>query len=264
MTELLLVGASGLAREVLILLRNHPEYAPIGILDDLPGQRGTTVGGVSVLGSLDEVTRHPAARVLICVGRGEARARIADRLLALGVTEDRYVSLVHQSVEVPEGCRIGSGSIVLAGVVLTADVILGRHTVVMPQVTLTHGDRVDDFVTLCAGVTLGGDVSIGSGAYLGMNAAVRERVRIGPGAVLGMGSAVLENVPDRETWVGVPARRLRAAAGDPLPPEAAAVPPTTVPPTTVPPTTVPPAARPTLPALVVPVLRAPWPTGGIE
>lgn len=211
MTELLLVGASGLAREVLTLLRNHAEYAPVGILDDLPGLRGAAIDGIPVLGRLDQITRHPAARILICVGRGEARARIADRLLALGVTDARYARLVHRSVEVPDNCQIGAGSIVLAGVVLTADVNIGRHTVVMPHVTLTHGDRVDDFATLCAGVTLGGNVSVGSSAYLGMNAAVRERVRIGREAVVGMGSVVLEDVPDRETWAGVPAHLLEVA-----------------------------------------------------
>ena len=250
MTELLLVGASGLAREVLTLLRNRPEYVLVGILDDLPGLQGSSVDGVPILGGLDQITRYPAARILICVGRGEARARISDRLAGLGVTDSRYARLVHHSVEVPDTCRIGVGSIVLAGVVLTADVVLGRHTVVMPTVTLTHGDRVDDFATLCAGVSLGGNVSVGAGAYLGMNAAVREGVRIGRGAVLGMGSAVLENLPDRETWVGVPARRLRAAADGPLVP--------------LPPTSVPAPEAPLAPALATPVRGTPALTGGIE
>ena len=251
MTELLLVGASGLAREVLTLLRNRPEDAPVGILDDLPVLHGSSVDGVPVLGGLDQITHHPAARILICVGRGDARARIADRLLGLGVTEARYARLVHPSVEVPDNCLVGAGSIVLAGVVLTADVVLGRHTVVMPNVTLTHGDRVEDFATVCAGVTLGGNVSVGASAYLGMNAAVRERVRIGRGAVLGMGSVVLENVPDRETWVGVPARRLRADG--PLVASALAS-PASVPAREVPPT----------PALASPAPGTPVLAGGTE
>ena len=92
---------------------------------------------------------------------------------------------------------------------LTADVEVGEHVVLMPHVTLTHGCTVADFATLCAGVSLGGDVEVGEAAYLGMNASVREGVRIGADATVGMGSVVLDDVPAGETWVGVPARPIR-------------------------------------------------------
>jgi acetyltransferase-like isoleucine patch superfamily enzyme len=42
-----------------------------------------------------------------------------------------------------------------------------------------------------------------------MNASVREGVSLGTDAVLGMGAALLTDLPDGETWAGVPARRLR-------------------------------------------------------
>jgi acetyltransferase-like isoleucine patch superfamily enzyme len=38
---------------------------------------------------------------------------------------------------------------------------------------------------------------------------IRENVRIGAGAVIGMGAVVLADVPDGQTWVGSPARKLR-------------------------------------------------------
>jgi acetyltransferase-like isoleucine patch superfamily enzyme len=99
--------------------------------------------------------------------------------------------------------------VLLAHTVLTANVHVGDHVVAMPHVTLTHDDQVSDFVTLCAGVSLGGTVCVGAGAYLGMNASVREGVSLGTDAVLGMGAALLTDLPDGETWAGVPARRLR-------------------------------------------------------
>ena len=76
----------------------------------------------------------------------------------------------------------------------------------MPHVTLTHDDVVEDFATLCAGVTLGGASQVGEAAYLGMNAAVRERVRRRqPAQRSAWAPCCSTTSPTDETWVGVPA-----------------------------------------------------------
>ena len=209
---LVLVGAGGLAREVLAVARRHGPYEVVGVLDDDPAARGRDVGGVPVLGGLRALAGLPDAAVLACVGHGRARAGLVTRLAAAGVGPDRWATVVHPSVEVPDGCTVGAGSVLLAGVVLTADVRVGRHVVLMPHVTLTHDDEVRDAATLAAGATLGGRVRVGPRAYLGMRSAVRERVRVGAGATLGMGAVLLTDLPDDETWAGVPARPLHRAA----------------------------------------------------
>jgi sugar O-acyltransferase (sialic acid O-acetyltransferase NeuD family) len=205
---LLLVAASGLAREVLAAVRTHGAFDVVGFLDDSAERQGTTIDGVPVLGTIAAVTAVPGPRLLVCAGRGAVRERIVARLDALDVSPRRYATFVHPSVEVPGGCEIGSGSIVLAGVALTTAVALGEHVVVMPNVTLTHDDVLQDFATVCAGVALGGAVVVGRGAYLGMSSSVREGTVVGAGATLGMGAALLHDLPPGETWAGVPARPL--------------------------------------------------------
>ncbi|SMH39599.1 sugar O-acyltransferase, sialic acid O-acetyltransferase NeuD family [Rathayibacter oskolensis] len=205
MPELILVGASGLAREALALIAAAGRHRPVAVVDDGAARWGSELAGVPVIGGLDAVHQHPRAEIVVCVGHGSARARLVDRLRAVGVVDSRYARLVHPGVHVPDDCRIGAGSILFAGVVLTADVSLGRHVVAMPNVTLTHGNRIGSFATLCAGVTLGGGVRVGEEAYLGMSASVRERARIGRRATLGMGAVLLRDQPAGETWIGVPA-----------------------------------------------------------
>jgi sugar O-acyltransferase (sialic acid O-acetyltransferase NeuD family) len=212
---LLLVAAGGLARETAAAARAAGRRV-LGCLDDDATRWGTDAApGLPVLGALEEATRHSDAALVVCAGKGSVRARLVDRLAGFGLGADRYSTVVHPAAALAPDTVLGEGSVLLAGVVATAQVAVGAHVVCMPRVVLTHDDRLGDHVTLCAGVVLGGEVVVGRTAYLGMGASVRERTVVGEGAVIGMGAVVLDDVPPGETWVGVPARALRGATGHP-------------------------------------------------
>jgi sugar O-acyltransferase (sialic acid O-acetyltransferase NeuD family) len=167
------------------------------------------IGGVEVLGPVESV-RDRDAFVAVCTGRPDnyfSRKRIVVRL---GLERDRYATIVHPSCALAADTKVGAGSVLLAGVVATSDVIVGEHVAVMPQVVLTHDDRIGDYATLGAGVRLGGGASIEEGAYVGAGAMAHQNVTIGRWALLGMGSVALRDVPCAEGWAGVPARKLRA------------------------------------------------------
>ncbi len=204
---LLLVAASGLAREVLSVCEATGREV-VGILDDSPAKAGAQLGSTTVLGPLERVRDHPDAQLLLCAGKGSVRRDLASRLAALGVGDGRYATVVDPSVRVPSSCSVGVGTILLGGVVLTADVRVGRHVVCMPHVTLTHDDDLADYVTLTTGVSLGGGVTVGEAAYIGMNASVREQRTVGAGCVLGMGAVLIADQPPGTVFAGVPARAI--------------------------------------------------------
>src|SRR5690348_7620847 len=94
-TPLILIAASGLAREVLACLEGqYYYYDVVGVLDDSPALQGTSIGGVPVLGPLSAVLDHPKAQLLVCAGKGAVRAAIVDRLAELGIGEDRFATVV--------------------------------------------------------------------------------------------------------------------------------------------------------------------------
>ncbi|RCG31535.1 acetyltransferase [Sphaerisporangium album] len=215
MTPLLIVGAGGLARETVQVVHAINDVSPtwdlLGHLDDDPAKHGTIVDGVPVLAGSDEAVKREDAKIVICTANPQdnaVRSRIAARL---GLPPQRYATLVHPAASVSRSSTIGPGSVVLAQVVLTAAVTVGAHVCVMPHVTLTHDDVVEDFVTLAAGCRLAGGVRVERGAYVGSGALVRENLTIGAHALVGMGAVVTKNVPAREVWAGVPARFIRPA-----------------------------------------------------
>ena len=206
---LLLVGAGGLARETLELVRAVNRLTPtwdlLGLLDDDSRQHGSEVLGVRVLGPSAAVDDHPDALVVACVASPSdppRRLRLVERL---GLPAERYATLVHPAAVLPESATLGPGCIVHATTVLTADVELGAHVAVMPAVVLTHDDVVGDGVTFGAGARVAGAVRIERGAYVGSGALVRENLVIGSGAVVGMGAVVTRSVPAGEVWAGIPA-----------------------------------------------------------
>ena len=209
MRPLLIVGAGGFARETVEAIRAinaiEPTWRLLGLLDDDPARHGCVVAGVPVIGPLELVHQEPRASVVLTTGRPDnyvSRPLIAARL---GLADERYATIVHPTATVGSTCTIGCGSVLLAHADLTADVTVGRHVVVMPQVVLPHDVRVDDFATLASGVRVGGACHIAEGAYIGAATVLREMTSVGPRALVGMGSVVTRDVPGERKWMGSPA-----------------------------------------------------------
>jgi len=211
-TPLLIVGAGGFGRETAAAVHAVNAVAPrwdlLGFVDDDPALAGREFEGVDILGSVDaEIAARPSAHVVVCTGRpGNHFSRFAI-VRRLRLAPDRYATIVHPAASIAATAVIGHGSVILAGVVATAQCWIGSHVAVMPVVSITHDDRIGDFATLASGVRLGGGVAVELGAYLGAGALVREALTVGAWSLVAMGAVVTRAVPPAEMWAGVPARR---------------------------------------------------------
>jgi sugar O-acyltransferase (sialic acid O-acetyltransferase NeuD family) len=207
-----IVGAGGFARETAEAVRAinavTPRWELLGYVDDNADLKGVEIQGLPVLGPVAMVQDLDSASVVVCTGRPDnyfSRKRIVGRL---ELPPGRYATVVHPTAHLAPSTSVGRGSVILAGVVTTASVHIGRHVMVMPGAVFTHDDHLANFVTVASRVCLGGGVRIGEGAYLGAGALVRESRTIGAWALVGMGAVVTENIPRREVWAGVPARKM--------------------------------------------------------
>lgn len=86
--------------------------------------------------------------------------------------------------------------------------VIGDRCKIDNNIHIAHGCKIGNDVLIVAGSVIGGSVVIGNGTFIGMNASIKNKVRIGAGCIIGAGAVVLKDVPDGETWVGNPGKKL--------------------------------------------------------
>ena len=209
---LVIFGAGGLGREVLLLLQQLNEVRPAwnvrGFYDD-HAPATPTVAGLPYLGTAADLnaTTEPLA-VAVAVGSSASRAAVRCRLTAPRLT---FPVLVHPQVVLTPQQRIvlGEGCIVQQGCLLTCDITLGRFVLLNLGCTVGHDAVLADFCSLMPHASVSGAARLSAGCYLGTNATVIQGVRVGENSIVGAGAVVVRDLPANVTAVGVPARELR-------------------------------------------------------
>lgn len=91
---------------------------------------------------------------------------------------------------------------------VVGNTIISRGSKIDHHVHVGHGAKIGEDCLIVAGTVIGGSAEIGDRCYLGMGCLIKNKVKIGNDVTVGMGAVVLKDIPDGETWVGNPARRL--------------------------------------------------------
>ena len=89
------------------------------------------------------------------------------------------------------------------------DTVIGEHTKIDNLCQIAHNVRIGRNVVIAAFGGISGSVEIGDGAQLGGQAGVADHTRIGKGSSLAGGGGVFRDIPDGETWGGLPARPIK-------------------------------------------------------
>lgn len=105
------------------------------------------------------------------------------------------------------GVRIGYGSIVCPGSILTTNIFIGIMATINLNCTIGHDVVIGDFFNSAPGVNISGKVSIGNRVSIGTNACIREGISICDDVTVGMGAVVVKDITEPGVYIGSPARK---------------------------------------------------------
>ena len=108
MQRVLILGAGGHAQVVAdILSRAHgagTDYKPVGLLDDDPALAGTTIMGLSVLGTIAQLDEFDHDAIIVAIGDNRTRTHIFESVRARG---ERIVNAIHPAAVLAPDVRLG-------------------------------------------------------------------------------------------------------------------------------------------------------------
>ena len=202
-TRLLILGAGTFAMDVADLISDLSGYVVDGFVVSVPPyESGATLLDRPIYW-IDDLNRFAETHLAIGAIVSTKRWPFIQRAEELGM---RFATIVHPTARVSRMARLGDGTLVSAGVLVTTHSVVGRHVILNRGAIIGHHVQIGDGATISPGANLAGAVTVGQRAWVGLSAVVLEKRTVGAHSVVGAGAVVTQDVPDRVMVVGVPAK----------------------------------------------------------
>ncbi|UAM96632.1 NeuD/PglB/VioB family sugar acetyltransferase [Polaribacter litorisediminis] len=205
---MLVIGAKGLAKEILQILEEKNYDANIFFFDDVNlDDENILFSKYKIIRTIEEVENlfKIDNSFILGLGNPNLRKMLYEKFSNLGGD-----SIGIRSKDVYEGkyTNIGDDAILMSGVKISNGVKIGRALLAYYNVIITHDVEIGDFVELSPGCVLLGEVKIEDNVQIGARAVILPKLIIGEGATIGAGAVVTRNVEPNTIVVGNPARKL--------------------------------------------------------
>ena len=208
MKDLIIVGASGLGREVLQWIKDInraiPTWNVLGFIDDkLDALQGIECDQ-RVIGTIKDWHPQSNEHFVMAIAKPEWKMAISQQMEQ---KEARFVSIIHPTALISDFTSIGKGIVVYPYAKINTNSKVGDFVTLLGS-TIGHDAEVGDYTTICGTCNINGHAIIGNNVFIGSHAVVAPGKKVGDNAYIGNGSVVISNVRTGYTVFGNPAKKI--------------------------------------------------------
>lgn len=209
--KIVILGAGGdalvVAESVLQAEKAGQNVELIGFLDDKLAN--TLLYGKPVLGGLDDwVLLDSGYRFNPAIQKVKDAPRRAQRLDAIGIPPERWITVIHPRAVVSSDAKIGHGVFIASCATVQPECTIGAFASLRAGAMLGHHCEVAEHAYVGPNAVMCGRSRLERGAHLGPGAVLLESKVLGEFSVVGIGSAVTKDVSARSVMFGNPAKRV--------------------------------------------------------
>jgi|GEM_PF-149524 len=201
--SVIVLGAGGHAKVIIEILRAagyEVSYCVGGA--DSPEQ----CMGVPVLrgdNHLSELRQLGYSLLFPAIGSNAIRERAAAYAVNIGY---ELINAISPQAIISPSVVLGKGIAIMSGAVINAQSTLEDLVIINTGATVDHDCRIGFCAHVAPQCALAGNVTIGSGALVGIGTSIIPAITIGNQSLVGAGSVVISDIPSSSTALGNPAK----------------------------------------------------------
>lgn len=202
---MLLIGAGGHAKSCIEIIESSGEFSVAEVVGQ-DSEKGMSILGRTVQYSDSDLAylRNRYEYAFIAIGQIHSpaiRIKLYSIISEMGFKLPTFVS---QSAQVSRYTKIGTGSIVMNGVIVNPNCTIGENVIINSGSIIEHDVLIGDNCHVATRVTVNGNATIGDGSFLGSGSIVRNGIEIGSNCFIGMGSRITNSIPSNTIFKATP------------------------------------------------------------
>lgn len=160
---------------------------------------------LDVIGITNDIfTYKDEYEIFVGIGNNDTRQRIHEMLETVGAS---IPTLIHPNTIIGSEVEIGTGTAIMAGVIINCCTKIGKGCIINTGSTVDHDNIIEDYVHISPGANLAGSVKVGHGSWLGIGSVISNNISITKSCKIGAGAVVVKDLIEQGIYTGVPARR---------------------------------------------------------
>lgn len=195
MKDILIIGAGGIGREAAWIIEEinkvNERWNLLGFVDDSSKMWGKELNGYKVLGDLNTLLfLKSKPYVIVAMANCKVKKHIIEKLKG----NFEFATLIHPSVRISDYIKVGQGTIIYPGTILTVNTTIGNHVLISGNCGIGHDTEIGDYSSVLWGCNFSGYDTLGEGCFIGVGTSIAQGISIEAGYKAMTGSNIIESI----------------------------------------------------------------------